>query len=153
MLSSQQLPPLTSIISTQDLTPIPLSSNLPTSPVTTSAKLRGRVEQQVGELTNSATKVITGVGGVVDTSFSALRGFLSVAGDHQPQITDDSKAAPWNVRPGFGMLRRGTSFSIANVAASLPGSSIPKRSAGDEGRQMTEVPRYITTNHLSVVSY
>ena len=131
--------------STHDLTPLPISSaNDPTSPVSASARLRGRVEQQVGELTNSATKVISGVGGVVDTSFTVLRGLLTPAASDSPttMTPDESKFAATITRPGFGLLRRGTGFSIASVAASLPGASaLPKRNGGHEGQQMLEVPR------------
>ncbi len=55
----------------------------------------------------------------------------------------DQEAAPWNaVRPGFGLLRRESGFSIASLAASLPGRDRPKSfasttgSTGEESGQM-----------------
>lgn len=111
-----------------------------------SARLRGKVEQQVGELAGSANKVFTGV---VDSGFSALRGFLG--GDQnaaaqvvQPAPEDATKQSP---RQGFGLLRRASGFSIASVAASLPvsrrirSSSVGTSLAAEEtGQQMIEVP-------------
>lgn len=130
---------------------MPLSPSIipaSTTSASTSARLRGRVEQQVGELATGATKVISGVGGVVDSSFSALRGLLNVIPD--PAAADEGRTnSPAAVvsaiitRPGFGLLRRGTSFSIAGVAASLPGGSAPrdKKGPSEQGQQMIEVPR------------
>lgn len=57
----------------------------------------------------------------------ALRGLLSVAaaeGTTPGVATPDSVVdqAPWNyTRAGFGLLRRGSGFSIASVASNLPG--------------------------------
>lgn len=91
---------------------------------------RGRVEQQVDAITGSANRVLSGV---VDSSFGVLRSILPIAG-----VSDGSAAlasadggedglaasAPWNItRPGFGLLRRESGFSIASLAASLPGAS------------------------------
>ena len=91
---------------------------------------RGRVEQRVDAITGSANRVLSGV---VDSSFGVLRSILPIAG-----ISDGSAAlasadggeeglaasAPWNIsRPGFGLLRRESGFSIASLAASLPGAS------------------------------
>ena len=47
---------------------------------------------------------------------------------------------PWNIaQPRFGLLRRDTHFSIASIAASLPGRS--KSVQGEEaGQQMIDVP-------------
>ncbi|KAF9517957.1 hypothetical protein BS47DRAFT_1389411 [Hydnum rufescens UP504] len=136
------------VMSTHDLSPILLSaSDGPSSQASASARIRGRVGQQVGELTTSATKVISGVGGVVDTSFSVLRGLLTVTNDPTHTLSPgdggrNSSGTTWTSgapRPGFGLLRRGTGLSIATVAASLPGSSREK-TAVEEGQQMLEVP-------------
>jgi hypothetical protein len=139
------------LCSTQDLSPLPLSTtNVPSLPIASSAsaRLRGRVEQQVGELATGATKVISGVGGVVDSSFSVLRGLLNVIPD--PAANDEGRtSSPAAVvsamitRPGFGLLRRGTGFSIAGVAASLPVGSTArdKKGSTEQGQQMVEVPR------------
>jgi hypothetical protein len=82
--------------------------------------LRGRVEHQVDIIAGSANKVLLGV---VDTSFGVLRSLLPLQGTAvtDPVVGDvPSEAAPWN-RPGLGLLRRENGFSIASIAASLPG--------------------------------
>jgi len=89
----------------------------------------------------------------VDSSFSALRGFLG--GDIHPTIpaittvVDSSNISP---RQGFGLLRRASGFSIASVAASLPGGlgrdlrsragsiATTLATADENGQQMIEVP-------------
>ncbi|KAA1468993.1 hypothetical protein DENSPDRAFT_795350 [Dentipellis sp. KUC8613] len=136
------------VMSTADLTPIPvtraaLGSQSPTSPEGIQARLRGRVEQQVDAITGSANKVISGV---VDSSFGVLRSLLPGSADTQtPGLSPDQDVAPWNaVRPGFGLLRRESGFSIASLAASLPGrersKSINSTAAAEEsGQQMIEV--------------
>ena len=127
--------------STAELTPIPISrpGSDAGSPRVPQSSLRGRVEQQVDALAGSANKVLTGV---VDTSFGVLRALLpgqaSDANAHAgtgagananadvptPPIDADQSAAPWNItQPRFGLLRRDTHFSIASIAASLPGRS------------------------------
>ena len=49
-----------------------------------------------------------------------------------------------DVRPGFGLLRRDTGFSIASLAASLPGtgmrSKTPVQKDEESGQQLVEVP-------------
>lgn len=129
--------------STANLTPIPvaqaaLSPHSPTLPQGVPSRLRGRVEQQVDALAGSANKVISGV---VDSSFGVLRSFLPGTADAQQQQNADSDAAPWNVaRPGFGLLRRESGFSIASLAASLPGRERAKSASvvmpAEEGGQM-----------------
>ncbi len=122
-----------------------MESNLP-------SRIRGKVEQGVGDLAGSANKVITGV---VDSSFSALRGLLghdtSVTATPEHDAPGDDGLVH-NPRQGFGLLRRASGFSIASVAASLPGSLGKDRrlrgasvsttlAATDEGgQQMIEVP-------------
>jgi hypothetical protein len=120
------------------LTPIPIRSPLE-SPSLPSDSLRGRVEHQVDIIAESANKVITGV---VDTSFGVLRSILPI-GSPDPNISPEdpnSTSAPWNnMRPGFGLLRRESGFTIAGITASLPGraKSVP---AGEEsGRQLITV--------------
>ena len=57
---------------------------------------------------------------------------------------DVQESAPWNtVKPNIGLLRRASGFSLASVAASLPGSVASRTKQVDpneEGRQMIEVP-------------
>lgn len=131
--------------STAELTPITITrpGSEPTSPRSIHASLRGRVEQQVDAIAGSANKVISGV---VDSSFGVLRALLpgnqiieSPAGD--PDLQD---TAPWNAsRPGLGILRRETGFSIASLAASLPGAGIRAKTPvpkDEDGQQLIEVP-------------
>ena len=136
-----------SLDSTAELTPIPISrpGSEGGSPRVPQASLRGRVEQQVDALAGSANKVLTGV---VDTSFGVLRALLPGQGvgapaDGElgtPPIDAVQGSAPWNVpQPRFGLLRCDTGFSIASIAASLPGRA--KTPAPEEsGQQMVDVP-------------
>ena len=84
----------------------------------------------------SANKVISGV---VDSSFGVLRAL-------SPVIQPDGTAADADseVQPRFTLLRRDTAFSIASLAASLPGASIrsktPVLSHEEAGQQLVEVP-------------
>ncbi|ETW79165.1 hypothetical protein HETIRDRAFT_420333 [Heterobasidion irregulare TC 32-1] len=150
------------VMSTADLTPIPvtrvaLGAQSPTSPQGVPARLRGRVEQQVDAIAGSANKVISGV---VDSSFGVLRALLPGTVDAQQAVASviDQDAAPWNVaRPGFGLLRRESGFSIASLAASLPGreraKSINSTAAVEEsGQMMVEVasrPGSVRSAYLS----
>ncbi|KAG9033827.1 hypothetical protein FRB95_014149 [Tulasnella sp. JGI-2019a] len=142
-------------VSIADLDPIPIPADAsvlaqpPTDNDNFPLRLRGRVEQQVGELAGSANKVLTGV---VDSSFSALRGFLghdaanaaAAASNTQAPSTAATTSPTTNSRQGFGLLRRGSGFSIASVAASLPAGLTRDRrnsSAVDQsGQQLMEVP-------------
>ncbi|KAG8733291.1 hypothetical protein FRC11_007406 [Ceratobasidium sp. 423] len=127
------------VMSVADLTPIPLAetvesaasaSHHPLDLISASIRLRGKVNQ-VGEMAGSAAgKVILGV---MDTSMLALKGLLGA--DNNPDSGE---------RPGFGLLRRGTGFSIASVTASLPavGRSTPRPDPDvipQEGQQLIEV--------------
>ncbi|CAE6503642.1 unnamed protein product [Rhizoctonia solani] len=127
------------VMSVADLTPIPLAetvesaasaSHHPLDLISASIRLRGKVNQ-VSEMAGSAAgKVILGV---MDTSMLALKGLLG--SDSNP----DSEQ-----RPGFGILRRGTGFSIASVTASLPtvGRGTPRADPDvipQEGQQLLEV--------------
>lgn len=88
--------------------------------------LRGRVEQQVDAIAGSANKVITGV---VDTSFGMLKSLLPNNTNAPATIENVQGSAPWNaVRPGFGLLRRESVFSIKSM---LPGST-PKLGGEEE---------------------
>lgn len=126
--------------STADLTPIPIpnpeKSNANTSHIGTPLpSLRGRVEQQVDAIAGSANKVISGV---VD-SFGVLRAFLPV---NVEQAAVSEEPVPSN-RPGFGLLRRESGFSIASLAASLPGASARDRRhsiavSDDDGQELVE---------------
>jgi hypothetical protein len=124
------------VLSVADLAPLPLTPDPygdklagagigrggPTSPLAAAATLRGRVEQQVEELADSANKVFAGV---VDTSFSALKGLLAVGGSIEgtsllsPEIHSPQTPAAWNQRAAFGLLRRG-GVTIASMASNLP---------------------------------
>ncbi|KAL5531486.1 hypothetical protein ACEPAG_4363 [Sanghuangporus baumii] len=135
------------IRSTADLTPIPVGIAADKTPASTpggQAGLRGRVEQQVDAIAGSANKVLSGV---VDSGFGVLRSLLPAAppGDQSHPGTPGSEAAPWNIsRPGFGLLRRESGFSIASLAASLPGRDRARsiassyHAADDEGQEMVE---------------
>ncbi|KAL5537087.1 hypothetical protein ACEPAF_910 [Sanghuangporus sanghuang] len=135
------------IRSTADLTPIPLGIAADKTPASTpggQAGLRGRVEQQVDAIAGSANKVLSGV---VDSGFGVLRSLLPAAppGDQSHPGTPGSEAAPWNIsRPGFGLLRRESGFSIASLAASLPGRDRARsiassyHAADEEGQEMVE---------------
>jgi hypothetical protein len=141
MNSTARLPWLITLYSVADLTPIPLAetvesaasaSHHPLDLISASIRLRGKVNQ-VGEMAGSAAgKVLLGV---MDTSMLALKGLLSGT---------DSNPGSSGQRPGFGLLRRGSGFSIASVAASLPavGRGTPRTAADEipqEGQQLIEV--------------
>lgn len=133
--------------STADLTPIPVhraaleSQTPPVSPEGVPARLRRGVEQQVDAIAGSANKVISGV---VDQGFGVLRALLpGTSVDTQATSSEnpnaDHEVAPWNaVRPGFGLLRRESGFSIASLAASLPGRDRAKSFASATGSTAEE---------------
>ncbi|KAF8799213.1 hypothetical protein BYT27DRAFT_7149988 [Phlegmacium glaucopus] len=135
------------VTSTADLTPIPLTrspltSETPLVPV--DGGLRGRVEQHVDAIADSANKVISGV---VDSSFGILRSFMPSSAI---PIPTGNKLSPGietteHMKPGgFGLLnRRESGFSIASLAASLPiGGAARARSTGEEsGQQLITVSR------------
>lgn len=136
-------------LSTADLTPIPINRSPAASEASfsqtqegISGSFRGRVEQQVDAITGSANKVLTGV---VDSSFGMLRSLLPNSPYPQtPEADPLQGSAPWNsVRPGFGLLRRESGFSIAGIAAALPGVGRIGSTAGGEesGQQLVTVSR------------
>ncbi|PVF97932.1 hypothetical protein CPB86DRAFT_759256 [Serendipita vermifera] len=138
------------VLSVADLAPLPLSpdpfgSGLsePLSPLGAAARLRGRVNQQVEELADSANKVISGV---VDSSFSALRGLLSNNTEvaTSPVVTSPQQAqqAAWSYQ-GFGLLRRGTEFTLANLPTLhrvTTGGSRRGQNPEERGQMLLEVP-------------
>ncbi|KAI9464818.1 hypothetical protein F5148DRAFT_999971 [Russula earlei] len=143
------------VMSTADLTPIPVhrvaleSQAPPVSPEGVPARLRRGVEQQVDAIAGSANKVILGV---VDQGFGVLRALLpgTSADAHatsSENTTKEQEAAPWNaISPGFGLLRRESGFSIASLAASLPGrdrarsfASTTGTTAEESGQMMVDV--------------
>ena len=137
--------------STAELTPIlssrsPMSAETPLAPSDGAvAALRGRVEQQVDAIADSANKVISGV---VDSSFGILRSFMPAA--HSAALSASSgRTTPGTPgRSSLGLLRRESGFSIASLAASLPiaGRSRAGTAASSEeaGQQMMSVSRPVS---------
>ncbi|KAI0796140.1 hypothetical protein C8Q75DRAFT_745384 [Abortiporus biennis] len=138
------------VLSAAELTPITVNRigsepNSPLSPLSVQASLRGRVEQQVDALAGSANKVFSGV---VDSSFGVFRALLP--GTPNPNAPTESNsgagagtssdAQDTTTRPGFGLLRRDTGFSIASLAASLPGAVGRAKKDEESGQQLMEVP-------------
>lgn len=107
----------------------------------TASRLRGRVEQQVDAITGSANKVLSGV---VDSSFGVLRALLP-GGQNEQNVSQSPEIAVQDPKPGFGLLKRETGFSIATLAAALPiarqRSNQSNTTADESGQQMTEVSR------------
>jgi hypothetical protein len=137
------LRPLILSHSTADLTPIPLTRSPVTSetPLTPAdGGLRGRVEQHVDAIADSANKVISGV---VDSSFGILRSFMP---SNAVPIPIGNKSSPGteteHMKPGFNLLRRESGFSIASIAASLPMGGRPRSMTEEEsGQQLITVSR------------
>jgi hypothetical protein len=103
--------------------------------------LRGRVVQQADAIAGSANKMLSGV---VGTSIGAFKGLLSSNPDAAVAVeAGHVPANSWNpVRPGIGLLRRASGFSIASVAASLPGSHKDRGHVPlhpEEGQQLKDV--------------
>lgn len=88
----------------------------------------GLLRRQVDTLAGGAGRVLNGVTGVVDSSFGMLRQLLPGTTSPipiTPPLDSTSGAAPWNfphigsasmTRPGFGLLRRETGFSIGGIS-------------------------------------
>ena len=106
----------------EDLSPIGLTyldeSNADAaSIVSASSRLRGRVFQvteMAGSAADSANKVLTGV---VDSSWTALRGLIGTNAEQQLLTTNETSDATVprpNMRP-----RQASSFSLASVTASV----------------------------------
>ena len=130
-------------ISTADLTPIPLTRSPVTeeTPLTPAdGGLRGRVEQHVDAIADSANKVISGV---VDSSFGILRSFMPSSSLPIPIGNKPSSGAEGEyTKPGFNILRRESGFSIASLAASLPMGGRARSTCEEEtGQQLITVSR------------
>ncbi|KAK7019956.1 VPS9 domain-containing protein [Favolaschia claudopus] len=134
-------------ISVADLTPIPLARSASNSPKTPTLGLSlvedgtGMLRRQVDTLAGGAGRVIHGMSGVVDSSFGMLKQFLPGTSPlpATPALDATQGSAPWNfphvARPGFGLLRRETGFSIGGI-------SIGGRSGTDEKeKELREVSR------------
>lgn len=131
-------------ISTADLTPIPLARSASNSPKTPTLGMSlvedgtGLLRRQVDTLAGGAGRMINGMTGVVDSSFGMLRQFLPGTSPlpMTPALDSTQGAAPWNfphvARPGFGLLRRETGFSIGGI-------SIGGRSGVDEKEREKEL--------------
>ena len=143
-------------VNISDLTPLPVARSRSasvgsvdvTSPTTTTelkpaatARLRGRVEQQVDAIAGSANKVLSGV---VDSSFGVLRALLP-GGQHEQNVLQPPEVVTQEPKPGFGLLKREGGFSIATLAASLPiarqRSNQSNTTADESGQQMMDVSR------------
>ena len=144
-------------VNTSDLTPLPVARSrsasvgsvdvVPPTPTATNSgpgaatRLRGRVEQQVDAITGSANKVLSGV---VDSSFGVLRALLP-GGQNEQNVSQQPEVAVQEPKPGLGLLKRETGFSIATLAAALPitrqRSNQSTTTADESGQQMTEVSR------------
>jgi len=143
-------------VNTSCLTPLPVARSRSASvgsldgisptPATTgfesgAARLRGRVEQQVDAIAGSANKVLSGV---VDTSFGVLRALLP-GGQPEQNVSQPPEVVIPEPKPGFGLLKRETGFSIATLAASLPiarqRSNQSNTTADESGQQMMDVSR------------
>ncbi|KAJ7481797.1 hypothetical protein FB451DRAFT_1237212 [Mycena latifolia] len=106
----------------------------------------GALRRQVDTIAGSAGRVFNGVTGVVDSSFGMLRQLLPGTGSPlpvTPALDSNTGAAPWNFphvgsapRPGFGLLRRETGFSIGGI--SIGGRSEEKR--GEEELRVVSRP-------------
>jgi len=155
-------------VNTSDLTPLPVARSRstsvgsvdgvsPTSSTTGSkpgaaTRLRGRVEQQVDAITGSANKVLSGV---VDSSFGVLRALLP-GGQHDQDVAQPPEVVIQESKPGFGLLKRESGFSISTLAASLPiarqRSNQSNTTADESGQQMMDVsrPNSRTSKHSRV---
>ena len=119
------------------MTRSPVTEETPLAPA--DGGLRGRVEQHVDAIADSANKVISGV---VDSSFGILRSFSSTLpipmGNKPPSGTETE----YTTKPGFNILRRESGFSIASLAASLPMGGRPRSTSVEEtGQQLITVSR------------
>ncbi|KAJ7057111.1 hypothetical protein C8F01DRAFT_1061395 [Mycena amicta] len=112
-------------ISAADLTPIPIARNSPKAPsISLAEEGAGILRRQVDTIAGGAGRMFTGVTGVVDSSFGMLKQFLpgTPSLPVTPALDSNSGAAPWNFphvgsgRPGFGLLRRETGFSIGGIS-------------------------------------
>jgi hypothetical protein len=133
------------VISVDDLSPIGLTyldeSNADTASIASaSSRLRGRVSQ-VGELAGSAAgsanKVLTGV---VDSSWTALRGLINTNAANMVGESPDepvaellSATSATSSRPGIPP-RRASTFSLASVTASVANIAAAAASGRDRSK-------------------
>lgn len=133
------------VISVDDLSPIGLTyldeSNADTASIASaSSRLRGRVTQ-VGELAGSAAgsanKVLTGV---VDSSWTALRGLINTNAANMVGESPDepvaellSTTSTTSSRPGIPP-RRASTFSLASVTASVANIAAAAASGRDRSK-------------------
>ncbi|KAF7319401.1 VPS9 domain-containing protein [Mycena chlorophos] len=126
-------------ISTADLTPIPITRNSPKAPsISLAEEGAGVLRRQVDTIAGSAGRVLNGVTGVVDSSFGMLKQLLpgQTPLPVTPSFDSTSAAAPWNMgRPGFGLLRRETGFSIGGI--SLGGRSEERERREEELKEVS----------------
>ncbi|KIJ55233.1 hypothetical protein M422DRAFT_63368 [Sphaerobolus stellatus SS14] len=133
------------VMSTADLSPIPLNHGTIDAPIITSSpfsipQLGKRVTQQVEELAGLAGSANKAITGVVDSSFGMLKGILgTMPVDTSTPHGELQDAAPWNsIRPGIGLLRRGSGFSIAGMSVTGRPKT-PAPAEAEEGQQLVEV--------------
>ncbi|KAJ6562497.1 hypothetical protein B0H19DRAFT_1144755 [Mycena capillaripes] len=133
-------------ISSADLTPIPLPRNSPKTPAMSLMEDgTGLLRRQVDTLAGGAGRMLNGVTGVVDSSFGMLRQLLPGTVSPlpiTPPLDSTTGAAPWNfphigsaTRPGFGLLRRETGFSIGGI--SIGGRAEEKEKRSEELKEVS----------------
>ncbi|KAF7329907.1 VPS9 domain-containing protein [Mycena kentingensis (nom. inval.)] len=123
------------LYSTADLTPIPIARNSPKSPsISLAEEGAGVLRRQVDTIVGSTGRMLNGVTGVVDSSFGMLKQLLPGQSPLPitPALDGTAATAPWNlphvgVRPGFGLLRRETGFSIGGISIGGRGSAEDKK--------------------------
>jgi hypothetical protein len=130
------------MLSAADLTPIPLSR----SPRVTESSVDGG-QGGLRERVEQANKVLSDV---VDSSFGMLRSLLPNPTAHNAPAaasTSTSASVPppvdttgGGVKPGFGLLRRESKFSIKSITAALPMPISRGTKSGEEtGQQLVTV--------------
>lgn len=148
------------VTSVADLSPIPVArvGAMASEPEGVPARLRRGVGEQVDAIAGSANKVLAGV---VDSSFGVLRSLLPGQTPGAETSTSGAEVGEqYAARPGFGLLRRESGFSIASLAASLPGrdrgrsfgSLAPPRPIDEGGQQLVEVSSRPGSVHSAYLS-
>jgi hypothetical protein len=119
------------------LAPIPIARSPAMSEHSLATDADGGIGRRMGQgvdaIAGSANKVLTGV---VDTSFGMLRSFLPSS---LPSTIAAVEQSPTSPRPGFGLLRRESGFSIAGI--SIGGAGYAGKSAEDGEKELTAVSR------------
>ncbi|VDB84889.1 unnamed protein product [Peniophora sp. CBMAI 1063] len=151
----------TDVKSVADLSPIPVARAgvMAAEPAEgVPARLRRGVGEQVDAIAGSANKVLAGV---VDSSFGVLRSLLpGQTPGGETSAAGAEGAEQYTARAGFGLLRRESGFSIASLAASLPGrdrarsfGSLAAPRMNDEGgQQLVEVSSRPGSVHSAYLS-